>query len=445
MTPGAHYQAAIEILEAFKTSRLPLDAFLDQWSRSHRFAGSKDRTAIKEIVYTVMRRRAEFVWHMGSEQPRALVLAQLALETLVPLDAARDLFDGNGYNPAPLTDAEAERYQKIGHSKSDPVPEPIRANYPEWLKTEFSFPKGSDASKEWQAMSRRATVDVRVNTLKKDRDAVMEELARQGIEMRPCPYSGIGLRMDQAGASTRFINLRSQRVFKSGWVELQDEGAQIAALLVDAQPKHQVLDLCAGVGGKTLAMAATMENSGQIFAADINQRRLNRMKPRLHRAGAHNVQLLPLAKKWLSAGDPILDEFSGHFDRVLLDVPCSGTGAWRRNPDAKWRLTPDHLGDYVARQREILERAMPLVKPGGRLIYVTCSLLARENQAQISGFLAAHEEFCGLSTAKIAGQSRHVAGDGLMTAGAKLADYLLLSPATTATDGTFIAVLERHA
>ena len=445
MTPGAHYQTAIEILEAFKTSRAPLDAFFDQWSRGHRFAGSKDRAAIKEIVYTIMRRRAEFVWHMGSEEPRALVLAELALETLVPLDAARDLFDGNGYNPAPLTDAEAEQYQKIDHSKSNPVPGHIRANYPEWLEGEFSFAKGADASNEWQAMSARAPVDMRVNTLKKDRAAVTEELARSGIETRPCPFSGIGLRIDQEGVSKRFTNLRSQRVFKSGWVELQDEGAQIAALLVDAQPKHQVLDLCAGAGGKTLAMAASMENSGQIFASDVSERRLNRMKPRLQRAGVHNVQFLALSNKWLWAGDPILDDFSGHFDRVLLDMPCSGTGVWRRNPDAKWRLTPAHLGDYVARQREILRRAVSLVKPGGRLIYVTCSLLAQENEDQISAFLADFEELSALDVSDIALENRHLDHAALAEHRTRSGKFLLLTPAIAGTDGTFIAVLERRA
>jgi 16S rRNA (cytosine967-C5)-methyltransferase len=253
------------------------------------------------------------------------------------------------------------------------------------------------------------------------------------------------LRIDQEGTSKRFTNLRSQRVFKSGWVELQDEGAQIAALLVDAQPKHQVLDLCAGAGGKTLAMAASMENSGQIFASDISERRLNRMKPRLQRAGVHNVQLLPLSKKWLLAGDPILDEFSGHFDRVLLDVPCSGTGVWRRNPDAKWRLTPAHLGDYVALQREILRRAVTLVKPGGRLIYVTCSLLAQENEDQISAFLADFEELSALDVSDIAHENRHLDQAALAEQRARPGKFLLLTPATTATDGTFIAVLERRA
>jgi 16S rRNA (cytosine967-C5)-methyltransferase len=283
------------------------------------------------------------------------------------------------------------------------------------------------------ALRVEAPLDLRVNTLKTTPEEARAALALDGVETKPTALSPLGLR---AQGRPPLANLAS---FKSGLIEVQDEGSQLAALLVDARPGMRVADFCAGAGGKTLAMAAAMENKGRIVACDVLQGRVERAATRLQRAGAHNVERRGLT----SERDPWVKRHAGGFERVLVDAPCSGMGTWRRNPDAKWKLTPDYLKELLDLQQRILDSAARLVKGGGRLIYATCSLLPEENEAQIERFLAQHADFAVLPMADVWRDSigRHKdaapcpAGDA----------YLRLTPAQHGTDGFFVAVLPRAA
>ena len=451
MTPGAQYQAAIDLLQDFDGSRQPLDRFISDWARKHRFAGSKDRLKIKEIVYSVMRRRAEFSWHMGDDTPRALVLAELFFEEDQSLNVAADLFNGKKYCPEPLTIKEIKTFSEVRKIRADPesengnVSDSVRFNFPEWLLNALSIPDGSTRHHEMASLSKRAPVDLRVNTLKEDRENVLLSLKAEGIRVEPCPFSDLGIRLT-AKANGGYINIRGTRAFKQGHIELQDEAMQIACLLTGAEPNHQVLDMCAGGGGKTLALAAIMLNKGQIYACDTHDKRLARIKERLDRAGVRNVQSKLISE--IGEGqteDPDFVDDLGRFDRVLLDVPCSGSGVWRRMPDAKWSLTQEKLDHYISTQRSILARAAPLVKPGGRLVYVTCSMFGCENGDQISSFLNSHAEYRLLPLNEVCLVTDRLQGRLLAEeANVEKSQDLLMSPGTTHTDGAYIAVLERQ-
>jgi len=285
---------------------------------------------------------------------------------------------------------------------------------------------GDEAARELAALLEPAPVDLRVNRLKGTRDQARLALAEEDVETAPTALSPDGLRL------TARRSLPSLKAFNEGLIEVQDEGSQIAALLVDARPEQMVADYCAGGGGKTLAMAATMRNRGRIIACDTDERRLAAIGPRLARAGVTIAEGALLDEEGQGEG---LD--AGAFDRVLVDAPCSGTGAWRRSPDAKWRFTEDDLKHEIARQRAILAAAADLPKPdGGRLIYVTCSLLRSENEAQIEWFLAARPDYALLPVGDIWADA---VGGAMPGAG----DTLRLSPARTGTDGFFVAIMER--
>jgi 16S rRNA (cytosine967-C5)-methyltransferase len=271
-----------------------------------------------------------------------------------------------------------------------------------------------------------AATDLRANTLKANRDEAIAALAREGVEGRATPLSPLGIRVDGRPP------LAGLHCFKAGMIEVQDEGSQLVALLTDARPGQRVVDFCAGAGGKTLALAAAMKNKGKLVAADVLEGRIARAATRLTRAGVHNVERRGLA----SERDPWVKRHLAKFDRVLIDAPCSGSGTWRRNPDAKWRLKPEDIGELAALQRRILDSAARLVKPGGRLVYATCSLLGRENQDQIEWFLAEHANFSVLPIAEVWRQI--LAGDAPSPG-----PFLRLSPARHGTDGFFLAVLEK--
>jgi 16S rRNA (cytosine967-C5)-methyltransferase len=293
---------------------------------------------------------------------------------------------------------------------------------------------GEAVAEEGAALARRAPVDLRVNTLKADRDKVAKALAR--FAPQATPLSPVGLRLPAPEGPGRQPNVEAEAAHAKGWYEVQDEGSQIAALMAGAGRRQQVLDICAGAGGKTLAFAALMRNTGQVYAYDDDAQRLRPIFERLKRAGARNVQVLP-------AGDAsALQTLGPRFDAVCLDAPCTGTGAWRRRPDAKWRLKPANLAQRQEEQRAILELAAPLVKPGGRLVYITCTVLPEENDDQIAWFLASHPGFATSpwrdSWAAAIGTEPPASADGGDGA-------LLLTPARHGTDGFFIAVLARAA
>ncbi len=283
-------------------------------------------------------------------------------------------------------------------------------------------------------MARRAPADLRVNTLRSTPEKVLKALA--GFAAEPCPFSPIGVRVPAPVGTERTPNLQAEAAFQAGWFEIQDEGSQIAALLSGAGPRKQVLDLCAGAGGKTLALAALMQNTGQLYAYDADRHQLKPIFDRIKRAGVRNVQVL-------RAGDEAaLEALGPRFDVVMVDAPCTGSGTWRRRPDSKWRLKPEALAARIAEQRSVLARGASLVKAGGRLVYVTCSVFPEENAEQIALFLSNHADFQLVPTAEA--WSPNLPGEPPPSADGS-SDALLLTPARHGTDGFFIAVLARKA
>ncbi len=441
MRPGARIQSAIELLGQIEDREAPADRVVDGYFRRRRFAGSGDRAAILALVYAVLRRRAELDWRLeraGGEAvpagPRARprVLAALALIEGREGPEIEALFDGARFAPPPLEEAErallaallAALASRAGEAPA--MPAWVRGNYPKWLADELAARFGDDLDDEARALNERAPVDLRVNRLKAGREAALERLRRDGVEAEPCRLSPLGIRLGRRARVT------DRPAYRQGLVEVQDEGSQLVALIVGARPGEQVVDLCAGAGGKTLALAAEMANRGQLYACDVSAQRLARMAPRLQRAGVRNVQARHLGaedERWLEALD-------GKADRVLLDAPCSGSGAWRRNPDAKWRLTPGELAAHAETQARLLARAARLVRPGGRLVYATCSLLRPENEARVEAFLAAHGGFRVLPVAEAWAES---------VGGVCPTDepMLMLSPGRHGVDGFFVAVLAR--
>ena len=283
-------------------------------------------------------------------------------------------------------------------------------------------------------MAHRAPADLRVNTLKATREKVMKALSGYGAYELEAPLTGI--RIPAPVGDARIPNLQAEAAYQAGWCEIQDQGSQIAAAMTGAGPRSQVLDLCAGGGGKTLAMAAVMQNTGQIYAYDDDRTRLKPIFERIRRAGVRNVQVLRAGEK------SALDEMGARFDIVLADAPCTGTGTWRRKPDAKWRLKPANLAERQKEQRDVLVQAAKSVKPGGRLIYVTCSILPEENGDQVAAFLAENKTFhivpyADVWRASLPGEPPNSADESTET--------LLLTPCMHGTDGFFIAVLQRSA
>jgi len=429
MRPGAHIRAAVEVLEEVLGRHRPAAQALADWGKSHRFAGSGDRAAIGNLVYDALRRRRSLAARMGSDASRAIVLAAAPQALGLSEAAVAASADGSPYAVEPLSAAE-----RAGLERSLPADAPasVRGDFPDWLEPSFARAFGEAAAAEGAALARRAPVDLRVNTLKADRDKVLKALARFGAG--PTPLSPVGVRLPAPEGAGRQPNVEAEVAHGRGWYEVQDEGSQLAALMAGAGPRQQVLDICAGAGGKTLAFAAAMGNTGQVYAYDEQAQRLRPILERLKRAGVRNAQVL-------AAGDrTALAALGPRFDLVFVDAPCTGTGAWRRRPDAKWRLKPANLAQRVEEQREVLALAQAMVKPGGRLVYATCSVLPEENGDQVGWLRATHS---GL--ALVPWREAWAAGVGgeppLSADGSD--DTLLLTPARHGTDGFFIAVLTR--
>lgn len=431
MRPGAQIRAAIDVMEDVLARHRPAADALADWGRSHRFAGSGDRAAIGNLVYDALRRRRSLAAQMGEDSPRAIVLGAaphaLGLAPDAVASAAGD--PSSPHAAGSLSDAErAGLSRSVGEDASTGV----RGDIPDWLLPSFERAFGAAAADEGAAFALRAAVDLRVNTLKADRAKVMKALARfSSVETALSP---LGVRLAAVSGPRRQPNVEAEAGHGRGWYEIQDEGSQVAALMAGAGPRQQVLDICAGAGGKTLAFAASMRNTGQVYAYDEDAGRLRPIFERLKRAGARNVQVLP------AGGVEALTALGARFDVVFVDAPCTGTGAWRRRPDAKWRLRPANLAQRLDQQRAILGLAAPLVKAGGRLVYVTCSVLPEENDDQVAWFLANHPAFAALPWR--AAWESHVGGEPPVSAG--LSDHgLLLTPARHGTDGFFIMVAER--
>jgi 16S rRNA (cytosine967-C5)-methyltransferase len=432
MTPAARLSAAIEVLAEIEAQRRPAADALKVWGLAHRFAGSGDRAAIAGIVYDTLRRKASAAFLMGEAHPRALLLGMLRLERHLAAEAIARLCDGSGHAPAPLSQPERAALEKASLAGAPPW---IAGDYPQWLDPHLDRVFGEERAAEGAALASRAPLDLRINTLKADRARAEAALAHLGAT--PSRWSAHGLRI-ALGAEAKNPAIHAEPAFIKGWVEVQDEGSQLAALLARPRAGEHVIDLCAGAGGKTLALAALMQNRGQIYATDDDKRRLAPIHARLARSGARNVQVRT------PKGDTnVLADLASGADCVLIDAPCTGIGAWRRNPDAKWRMRPGALDIRVAEQAALLDRAAGLLKADGRIVYVTCSLLAQENGDQIRNFLARHPDFHALAGAELVRPLGERAGAFEQAVLASAAG-LLMTPRRTETDGFFVAVLTRR-
>jgi 16S rRNA (cytosine967-C5)-methyltransferase len=432
MTPAARLSAAIELIDAIDTQRVPAAKALKEWGTAHRYAGSGDRAAISGLVWDVLRRRASSAWIMDDEAPRARVLGMLRLERGIDVDAIAALCDGGRFAPEPLS--ARERAALTSRSLAD-APAPVAGDYSEWLDGYLAQVFGDDRVAEATAMASRAPLDLRVNTLKAKPEKVLSSLGYLGA--RPTPWSPMGLRIE-LGADARNPGIHAEEDFIKGFVEVQDEGSQLAALLSAAKPGEQVIDLCAGAGGKTLALAAMMQGKGRLIATDHDKRQLAPIYERLSRAGVHNADV----RTPKGESDP-LGDIRASADLVLIDAPCTGTGTWRRNPDAKWRMRPGALEVRLKDQVEVLDRAAALVKPGGRIAYITCSVLPPENGEQVRKFIARHPEFSVVPPSQTATVLWDKAEE-FAAATLQSAEGLLMTPRRTGTDGFFVSILTRQ-
>ncbi len=469
MTPSARLAAAASVLDAIAQGRQPAEAVLKAWGTENRYAGSKDRRAVADRVYRVLRARGRLVWAMGGrEDGRALVIGSLSLIDGLSLEEIEALHSGDGYGPKPLSKQERARIT----TTADELPGWIAAGLPEFVMEDFKSTFGDRWAAEAEAlMVPRAPIDLRVNTAKATVAQVEAELREAGLSPERTPWSAFGLRLSAEPPP----NVQALAAFKDGRIEIQDEGSQVVCWLAGVKPGMTVVDYCAGGGGKTLGLAMQMQADkapdaapvepprvwtpsgwveapasarkaarapvdGRLIAFDVVQKRLDNIKPRLQRAGvtAELQQLGP------NGGG--VEEMVGQADVVLVDAPCTGSGTWRRRPEDAWRLKPEEVDRMHTLQMGIVARAAKLVKPGGRLVYVTCSMLRSENEATLDAFEEDHPQFAPVPIAEA------VVVAGLTNAGReKLVELaagghrLRLSPATANTDGFFAAVFERQA
>ena len=433
MTPAGRLSAAIEVFADIDTRRRPAADALKDWGLSHRFAGSSDRAAIAGLVYDALRRKASSAWLMGEASPRAALIGTLARERGLHVASIEALCSGARFAPAPLT--QTERTALLSDSLAG-APAAVVGDYPEWLEPHFARVFGDERAAEGAALATRAPLDLRVNTLKAEREEILPKLAHLGAE--PTRWSPLGLRIGLS-ADSKNPAIHAEPTFRKGEIEVQDEGSQLAALFARARPGEQVVDLAAGAGGKTLALAAAMENRGQIYATDIDKRQLVPIHERIARAGARNIQVrTPRGEADLVA------DLNGRTDLVLIDAPCTGTGTWRRNPDAKWRVRPGALAERIKQQAVLLDRAAVLAKADGRIAYITCSVLEEENGDQVRDFIRRHTEFSVEKPAEVAealGERAYLfARAALMSAAG-----LLMTPRRTDTDGFFVSLIRRTA
>ena len=471
MTPAARLAAAASVLDSIAHGRQPAETVLKTWGTENRYAGSKDRRAVADRVYRVLRARGRLVWAMGGrEDGRALVIGSLSLIDGLSVEEIEALHVGDGYGPKPLSKQERARIT----ATEDELPGWVAAGLPEFVMEDFKASFGDRWAEEAAGlMQPRAPIDLRVNAAKATVAEVEAELREAGLDPKRTPWSAWGLRLNAEPPP----NVQALEAFKSGRIEIQDEGSQIVCWLAGVQPGMTVIDYCAGGGGKTLGLAVQgipagsariaeavnpekvwtptgwvdgpkaskktvgpVEAEGRLIAYDVVQKRLDNIKPRLQRAGvaAELQQLGP------NGGG--VEDMVGQADVVLVDAPCTGSGTWRRRPEDAWRLKPEEVARMHTLQIGIVARAAKLVKPGGRLVYVTCSMLTAENESTMDAFEEDHPDFAPVSIADAVGSPNFTdAGRNKLAELAEGGHRLRLSPATANTDGFFAAVYERQA
>ena len=427
MRLGGRLQGAIDVLGDIEARKRPVADALKDWGLAHRFAGSGDRAAIGNIVYDALRMRLSHAWLMDDDSPAALAHAVLFRQWGFTAETLALELEGDRF--APETPGENALSAFASRSLGD-APLHIQGDIPDWVLPSFQLAFGDAWLREAKALAERPTLDLRANLLKASREKAIKALERAGAV--PSRIARYGMRIPAGEGASRLPNVTAELSFQKGWFEVQDEGSQIVADLVLPQEGEQVLDYCAGGGGKTLAMAAAMQNKGQVHAYDSDRKRLAPIIERLRRAGTRNVQVHDDRNG--------LSSLRERCDKVLVDAPCTGTGTWRRRPDTKWRLTQKNLDERTGQQQEALAQAAQFVRGGGMLIYVTCSVLPDENEAQVNRFTANNPEFeiveAGSAWDGLFGKDtpRPHARDG---------KTLTLTPASTDTDGFFFCRMQR--
>jgi len=415
MTPALLTESAF-VLHRLLAFERPADAVLSAYFRDKGKLGARDRAFIAEAAYGVIRRLRTLEHLAGGREPRRLLLAWLARFGGHNLRQFEGLTRGD----------EGDWLKRVKSDDLSGLSDAARLDLPDWLHERLAAGQGGHLAELMAALNQPAPLDLRVNPLAIERDAAIEALAKDGIAAVPTPWSPLGLRLKDKPALNR------NPLFTAGAIEVQDEGSQLLALLTGARRGEMVCDFCAGAGGKTLLLGALMRNTGRLYAFDVAEKRLANLKPRLARSGLSNVHPQLLADE----RDQKVKRLAGKFDRVLVDAPCSGLGTLRRNPDLKWRQSPESVAELVAKQAAILDSSARLAKPGGRLVYATCSLLPEENAAQVEAFLARHPEYKLVPVAEVLAQ---------LGIGLDMGDTLQLDPARHQTDGFFAAILERTA
>lgn len=404
-----------EVLREILRFTGPADGTLSRYFRDHPKLGSRERGVIAEAVYGLLRNKSVYTnFAESGNGPTMRRMTLLGLADAVGTDALGG-----------LSEEETQWITRVMQIDRSLLPAALRANLPQWLFDKLVARDGESMTLQLaEALNRPAPLDLRVNAIKATREEVIAELATAPILCEPTPYAPLGIRVVKKPA------LQNLPLFKNGLIEVQDEGSQLLAQIVGARRGEMVVDFCAGAGGKTLALGAMMRNTGRLYAFDVSEKRLGKLKPRLARSGLSNVHPVQIAHE----NDAKIKRLAGKIDRVLVDAPCSGLGTLRRNPDVKWRQTPQSIDELNVKQNAILAGAARLVKPGGRLVYATCSILDEENEAIVAQFMSTHDDF-SLVPMKGALAEQKIVLD--------MQDYLKLLPHVHQTDGFFAAVLER--
>lgn len=413
--PPAIVNHTEEVLREILRFTGPADGTLSRYFREHAKLGSRERGVIAEAVYGLLRNKSVFT--SFAESGSGPLMRRMALLGLADA-AGADALGG-------LSDEEAQWLTRVMDIDRSMLPAPLRANLPEWLFDKLVARHGEEGALQFaEALNRPAPLDLRVNSLKATREEIIASLAEAPILCEPTPYAPLGIRIVKKPA------LQNLPIFKNGLIEVQDEGSQLLSQIVGAKRGEMVVDFCAGAGGKTLALGAAMRNTGRLYAFDVSEKRLAKMKPRVARSGLSNVHPGQIAHE----NDGKIKRLAGKIDRVLVDAPCSGLGTLRRNPDVKWRQVPQSLTELNVKQKAILSGAARLVKPGGRLVYATCSILDEENEAIVEQFLSTHDDFTLVPMKDVCAEQK---------IDLEMEDYLKLYPHVHQTDGFFAAVLER--
>ena len=435
MQDGGRISAAIEILSDVIASRSSVKVAVRKWNKGARYAGSKDRAWIAGLVLDALRRKNSASWLMKSDNARSIVLGTLRLVWKWSSNEIQKAFTDTYAPSTPLTEQEKSC---LDDKRIENAPEYVQGDYPEWLNERVLRVFQSDAVSECQAFAHRAGVGLRINTLKCSQEHKSKLFANANGESSELLKHA--LRIPAPDPWTRDTSLERIPAYSKGLVEVQDEGSQISACACNAKPGENVLDYCAGAGGKTLALSAMMSNEGTIYAHDRDSRRLTMMLPRLKKSGATNIKIIDTANR------PLMEGQLGKFDCVLADVPCTGTGTWRRKPESKWLVSETALSKRISAQNQILRESAKYVKPNGRLVYVVCSFLMEEGEDRIEEFLSVNSEFKHIDAAGEAIASGQLTELGEKSVRDNQTNFggVRLTPRRANTDGFFFAVLQRQ-